>query len=167
MAQRQARLLETPKKVAFVSVELRMPVFSVVLGMVRIVAASHAASPQRSYRWMSSPGDEQAAPRNGSADRLDRALRNFSETFPSYVAVEQWPQLYIGINLYFVVRSNSLVISMAGLMDTATGQLSSYTPSTRSMVSRYFSSAVRCSVCLILLSTRTLFSVSTSPTVSA
>ena len=149
------------------SVELRMLTLSVVLGIVRIIAASHAASLRRGYRWTASPRDEQAAPRNGSARRLDRALRNFSEPFPSYVAVEQWPQLYTGINLYLVVRSNSLVISMAGLMDTATGQLSSYTPSTRSMVSRSFSSAVRCSVCSILLSTRTLFSVTTSPTVSA
>lgn len=68
---------------------------------------------------------------------------------------------------YSVVRSSSLVISMAGLMDTATGQLSSYTLTTRSMASRSCSSAVRWNVCLILLSTRTLFSVSTSPTVSA
>ena len=104
---------------------MRLLTLSVVLGIVQIVAASHAASLQRGYRWTSSPGDEQAAPRNGSAGRLDRALRTFSETFPSYGAVEQWPQLYIGINLYLVVRSSSLVISMAGLMDTATGQLSS------------------------------------------
>jgi hypothetical protein len=38
---------------------------------------------------------------------------------------QQWTQLYVGIGPYLVVRSNSLVISMAGLMDTATGQLSS------------------------------------------
>jgi hypothetical protein len=38
---------------------------------------------------------------------------------------------------------------------------------TRSIVSRSFSSAVRWRVCLILLSTSTLFSISTSPTVSA
>ena len=68
---------------------------------------------------------------------------------------------------YLVVRSSSLVISMAALMDAATGQLSSYTSTTRSMVSRFFSSAVRWRVCLILFSTSTLFSVSTSPMVSA
>jgi hypothetical protein len=68
---------------------------------------------------------------------------------------------------YLVVRSSSLVISMAGLMDAATGQLPSYTSTTRSMVSRSFSSAVRWRVCLIRFSTSTLFSVSTSPTVSA
>jgi hypothetical protein len=87
--------------------------------------------------------------------------------FAGKTHTQQWPQLYVGIDFYLVVRSNSLVISMAGLMDTATGQLSSYTLSTRSMLSRSFSCALRCSVCLILLSTRTLFSVSTSPTVSA
>ena len=68
---------------------------------------------------------------------------------------------------YLVVRSSSLVISMAGLMDAATGQLPSYTSTTRSMVSRSFSSAVRWRVCLIRFSTSTLFSVSTSPMVSA
>jgi hypothetical protein len=82
---------------------------------------------------------------------------------PGPLLIVQWkPYPY-----YLVVRFSSLVISMAGLMDTATGQLSSYTLTTRSMVSRSFSSAVRWKVCLILLSTRTLFSVSTSPTVSA
>jgi hypothetical protein len=60
MAQRQAGRLETPKKGAFVSVELRMLVFSVALGIIQIVAASHAASLQRGYRWTSSPRDEQA-----------------------------------------------------------------------------------------------------------
>lgn len=86
------------------------------------------------------------------------ALRHW----PSSNSVQWKPYPYC-----LVVRFSSLVISMAGLMDTATGQLSSYTSTTRSMVSRSFSSAVRWRVCLILLSTRTLFSVSTSPTVSA
>jgi uncharacterized MAPEG superfamily protein len=93
MAQRQARLLETPKKGAFVSVELRMLVFSVVLGIVQIVAASHVASLRRGYRWTSSPRDEQAEPLRGAAGRLDRALRNFSETFPLFVAVVLVAQL--------------------------------------------------------------------------
>ena len=71
MAQRQTRLLETPKKGAFVSVELRMLVLSVVLGILQIVAASHAASLRCSYRWTSSPRDEQAEPLRGAAGRLE------------------------------------------------------------------------------------------------
>ena len=69
------------------SVELRMLTLSVVLGMVQIVAASHAASLQRGYRWTASPRDEKVEPLRGVAGRLDRALRNFVETFPLFAAV--------------------------------------------------------------------------------
>ncbi len=62
------------------SVELRMLTFSVVLGIVQIIAASHAASLQRGYRWTASPRDEKVEPLRGVAGRLDRALRNFVET---------------------------------------------------------------------------------------
>jgi len=71
-----------------VSVELRMLTFSVVLGILQIIAASHAASLQRGYRWTASPrDDEKAEPLRGVAGRLDRALRNFLETFPLFAAV--------------------------------------------------------------------------------
>jgi uncharacterized MAPEG superfamily protein len=76
-----------------VSVELRMLTFSVVLGIVQIVAASHAASLQRGYRWTASPRDEKVEPLVGVAGRLERALRNFSETFPLFVAVVLVAQL--------------------------------------------------------------------------
>ena len=63
------------------SVELRMLTLSVVLGIVQIIAASHAASLQRGYRWTASPRDEKVDPLRGVAGRLDRALRNFEESF--------------------------------------------------------------------------------------
>lgn len=69
------------------SVELRMLVFSVVLGLTQIIAASHAASLQRGYRWTASPRDEKVEPLVGVAGRLNRALRNFVETFPLFAAV--------------------------------------------------------------------------------
>ena len=59
----------------------------VVLGLVQIIAASHAASLQRGYRWTSGPRDEPTPPLRGVAGRLDRALRNFLETFPLFGAV--------------------------------------------------------------------------------
>jgi hypothetical protein len=70
-----------------VSVELRMLTFSVVLGIVQIIAASHAASLQRGYRWTASPRDEKVELLHGVAGRLERALRNFLETFPLFAAV--------------------------------------------------------------------------------
>ena len=59
--------------------------FSVVLGIVHIVGASRAASLQRGgYRWTASARDGRLL--RGVAGRLDRALRNFLETFPLLVA---------------------------------------------------------------------------------
>ncbi len=68
------------------TIELRILACSVVLGIV-IVVASHAASLQRGYRWSTSPRDETMPPLRGVAGRLDRALRNFVETFPLVAAV--------------------------------------------------------------------------------
>ena len=69
------------------TVELRMLTFSVVLGILQIIAASHAASLQRGYRWTASPRDDKVEPLRGVAGRLDRALRNFGETFALFAAV--------------------------------------------------------------------------------
>ena len=63
-----------------------MLTLSVMLGIAQIIAASHAASLQRGYRWSSSPRDEETQPLSGVAGRLDRALRNFVETFPLFAA---------------------------------------------------------------------------------
>ncbi len=63
-----------------------MLALAVVLGLVQIVAASHAASLQRGYRWTAGPRDVPTPPLRGVAGRLDRALRNFLETFPLFVA---------------------------------------------------------------------------------
>ena len=69
------------------TIELRMLTLGVVLGIVQIIAASHAASLQRGYWWTASARDEAPPPLRGVAGRLDRALRNYLETFPLFAAV--------------------------------------------------------------------------------
>ncbi|HKA38607.1 MAG TPA: MAPEG family protein [Burkholderiales bacterium] len=69
------------------NIEVRVLAWTVVLGLVQIVAASHAASLQRGYQWSASARDGEVAPLVGVAGRLDRALRNFSETFPLFAAL--------------------------------------------------------------------------------
>jgi uncharacterized MAPEG superfamily protein len=69
------------------SVELRVLTWSVVLGFVHIVASSHAKSLQRGYRWTASARDEPLPPLTGLAGRLERALSNYLETFPLFVAL--------------------------------------------------------------------------------
>ena len=68
------------------SFELAMLAASCVLCLVQIVISSHAASLQRGYRWAASSRDAEVPPLTGVAGRLERALRNFLETFPVFVA---------------------------------------------------------------------------------
>jgi uncharacterized MAPEG superfamily protein len=92
--------------------EVRVLIWSVVLGFVQIVAAAHAASLQRGYRWTASARDREVAPLTGVAGRLDRALRNFSETFPLFAALVLAAQAVgrhsglteSGAILYFIAR---------------------------------------------------------------
>jgi uncharacterized MAPEG superfamily protein len=68
------------------SFELAMLAASCVLCLIQIIAASHAASYQRGYRWTASSRDSEVPALTGVAGRLERALRNFLETFPVFVA---------------------------------------------------------------------------------
>ncbi len=79
------------------NVELQVLVWSVVLGFVHIVAASHSASLQRGYRWTASSRDEPLPPLQGVAGRLQRALNNYLETFPFFAALVLVAQL-VGVH---------------------------------------------------------------------
>jgi uncharacterized MAPEG superfamily protein len=68
------------------TLELKMLALSVILGLVQIVLASHAASLQRGYIWTASSRDATVPPLAGVAGRLARALQNFVETFPLFAA---------------------------------------------------------------------------------
>lgn len=105
------------------TVELKMLTLSVVLGIVQIVAASHAASLQRGYRWAASPRDEKVQPLQGVAGRLNRALRNFLETFPLFAAVVLAAHVTdthnaltaLGAQLYFWARLAYAPLYAAGI----------------------------------------------------
>jgi uncharacterized MAPEG superfamily protein len=68
------------------SLELAMLAASCALCLIQIVIASHAGSHQRGYRWTASVRDLEVPPLTGIAGRLERALGNFLETFPAFVA---------------------------------------------------------------------------------
>jgi len=105
------------------NLEFAMLAASCVLCLIQIVIASHAASRQRGYRWAASARDSHVAPLTGVAGRLERALRNFLETFPVFaVAVllvhalgregtlSRW-----GAVLYFSARVVYLPLYAAGV----------------------------------------------------
>ncbi len=68
------------------TIELRMLAWSIILGFVQIVLSSHATSLRRGYFWTASARDDAVPPLAGVAGRLERALRNFLETFPFFAA---------------------------------------------------------------------------------
>src|SRR5262249_60015355 len=96
---------------------------SIVLGLTQIVLASHAASLQRGYIWTASARDEAVPTLTGLAGRLDRALRNFIETFPLFAAAvlmahiagkHDWMTEW-GAQLYFVARAAYVAFYAAGI----------------------------------------------------
>ena len=94
------------------SLELRMLAYSVLLGLVQIILASHTASFQRGYRWTAGVREETVAPLTGAANRFARSLANFLETFPlfaalvlaAHVASREGQLTALGVQLYFWAR---------------------------------------------------------------
>ena len=66
--------------------ELTMLALSIALGLVQITIAAQASTRQRGANWNVGPRDEALPPLAGTAGRLDRAMRNFLETFPLFAA---------------------------------------------------------------------------------
>ncbi len=69
------------------TVEQRLlPAFSILLGLVNDIAASHLISAQDGYAWTASTREKQMPPLTGVAARVDAAFTNFIETFPFFAA---------------------------------------------------------------------------------
>jgi len=87
--------------------ELQFLVWSVYLGIFQILAATALATQQRGVAWNVGSRDAEPPPLHGLAARLDRALQNFKETFPFFIAAV----LLVGVTK----QSNSLTQTGAGL----------------------------------------------------
>ena len=92
--------------------ELTMLALSIVLGLVQIMIAANASTRQRGADWNVGSRDEVLPPLGGTAGRLDRAMRNFLETFPLFAAAvliaalagrHNWMTQW-GAVLYFAAR---------------------------------------------------------------
>ena len=71
---------------ASVPIELKLLLAAVVVGLVQIVwAVLGGMGGERSLAWLMGPRDDDR-PRGVTAARLDRALKNFTETFPMFAA---------------------------------------------------------------------------------
>ncbi len=66
--------------------ELIVLFLAVVLGTLQILLAAAAITKQRGLKWNLSSRDGNPPPLSGNAERMDRALQNFKETFPLFLA---------------------------------------------------------------------------------
>ncbi len=68
------------------SFEIRMLVWAILLGIAQLLLAAAFVTAQRGLKWNAGPRDTPQPPPAGVAGRLERALRNFLETFPFFAA---------------------------------------------------------------------------------
>ena len=66
------------------SIELKMLVWSVVLGLATILIVATFSAMARGGKWAAGARDEIKPPLAGIGGRLERAQRNFLETFPLF-----------------------------------------------------------------------------------
>lgn len=67
-------------------IEIQMLAWTIVLGLVQVLVGAALMTRQRGLRWNAGARDGQPKPLVGVAARMDRALRNFLETFPFFAA---------------------------------------------------------------------------------
>ena len=108
---------------AVVPVELKLLLAAVIVGMVQIVWAAAAGSGgERNFGWLAGPRDD-PKPVGVVAGRLDRALKNFLETFPLFAAAliacvmvgKTGPQTLYGAVLYVVARALYVPLYASGV----------------------------------------------------
>lgn len=104
-------------------IELKMLGWTVLLGLIQLMLAATLGTAQRGAKWNVSARDGETAPLRGVAARVDRAWRNFMETFPFFAAlalaivVSQRgdASTALGAQLYFWSRVVYVPIYAAGI----------------------------------------------------
>jgi uncharacterized MAPEG superfamily protein len=123
------------------TIEIKMLIYSVVLGIVQLMITSGAVTHVRGVLWNASSRDTPQAPLTGAPARLQRAFENFKETFPffltavllTHLLAKNNAQTALGTQLYFgarviyfpiyaigipYLRTLVWLVSMAGLVMT-------------------------------------------------
>ncbi|NUO72409.1 MAG: hypothetical protein HOQ10_06810 [Frateuria sp.] len=104
-------------------IEIRMLVWSVILGLVQIALTVLAMMIQRGTGWAVGPRDQPGQALTGVGGRLDRARGNFLETFAFFAALvlavvalgRQDATSALGAQLYFWARLVYVPVYAAGI----------------------------------------------------
>lgn len=105
------------------AIEMQMLVWAIVLGLVTLAVAATLSTAQRGLAWNAGARDDTRPPLSGVAGRMDRALKNFLETFPFFAAAvlavialgRANPHTALGAQLYLWGRVAYVPLYAAGL----------------------------------------------------
>lgn len=103
--------------------ELYILAFAAILGIVQLMLAAQASTSQRGLKWNLSARDQKLPELTGVAGRLDRAYKNFMETFAIFVAAialvhlgnRLGPLSTLGAELYLAARIAYVPVYAAGV----------------------------------------------------
>ena len=106
------------------SIELGCLYAATLLGLGQLIVATQAATARRGFKWNMSSREKRAPELTGAAGRLDRAYRNFYETFAFFVAAVLIVQVTgrhsdlsaLGARLYVIARVIYVPIYAAGIV---------------------------------------------------
>jgi uncharacterized MAPEG superfamily protein len=110
-------------RLAGMSVEMTALVLAVALGLLQLLVAARSGNSQRGIRWNVGARDEPPPPVRPLAGRLERAYRNFMETFPFFAAVviaaaligrHNWATVW-GAQIYLAARILYVPLYAAGV----------------------------------------------------
>jgi uncharacterized MAPEG superfamily protein len=102
--------------------ELKLLGIAVLIGLLQLIWSAGAAQSQRGFGWAMGPRDEKRET-SGVPARLQRAMQNYLETFPMFVAAllasillgRTGPSTLIGAWLYVVGRALYVPLYAAGV----------------------------------------------------
>lgn len=105
------------------TIELKMLAWSILLGLVHVLIGATLMTRQRGLAWNVGARDVVPAPLTGVASRVDRATRNFLETFAFFaaavlavvVAQKTSTQTALGAEIYLWARVIYLPLYAAGI----------------------------------------------------
>lgn len=107
----------------FMTIEIQMLAWAMALGLFQLLLAATLGTQQRGLKWNASARDGEPTPLSGVTARVDRAFKNFLETFPFFAAAvlavvatgRTSDETALGVQLYFWARVAYVPIYAAGI----------------------------------------------------
>jgi len=108
---------------AGMAIEIQMLAWAIALGLGHVLLAVALVTHGRGLKWNTGARDAEQAPLTGVTARVDRASRNFLETFPFFAAAvlavvvsgRTNADSALGVQLYFWARVVYLPLYAAGI----------------------------------------------------